>query len=124
MHPDTDSILDDPEMTVGDGVNTYKKTLINHIIACFPLGPSAFLVDSPFPCNNIWMNLAINHYNAHLLDYGKQTSQYNLTEALLFLSHFMGDIHQDSLRIEVGTRLMFIGSQENQNFIMFGMTHN
>ncbi|CAH1440789.1 unnamed protein product [Lactuca virosa] len=50
---------------------------------------------------------AINNYTTQLLDYGKQTSQYNLTEALLFLSHFMGDIHQDSLRIEVGTRLMF-----------------
>ncbi|CAI9299889.1 unnamed protein product [Lactuca saligna] len=37
---------------------------------------------------------AINNYTTQLLDYGKQASQYNLTEALLFLSHFMGDIHQ------------------------------
>ncbi|XP_076951188.1 endonuclease 2-like [Bidens hawaiensis] len=37
---------------------------------------------------------AITNYTTQLLDYGKQTSQYNLTEALLFLSHFMGDIHQ------------------------------
>ncbi|XP_023746328.1 endonuclease 2 [Lactuca sativa] len=37
---------------------------------------------------------AINNYTTQLLDYGKQTTQYNLTEALLFLSHFMGDIHQ------------------------------
>ncbi|KVH97595.1 Phospholipase C/P1 nuclease domain-containing protein [Cynara cardunculus var. scolymus] len=37
---------------------------------------------------------AINNYTTQLLDYGKQTSQYNLTEALLFLSHFIGDIHQ------------------------------
>ncbi|XP_071735611.1 endonuclease 2-like [Rutidosis leptorrhynchoides] len=37
---------------------------------------------------------AINNYTTQLLDYGKQSPQYNLTEALLFLSHFMGDIHQ------------------------------
>ncbi|KAM0016768.1 putative nuclease [Helianthus debilis subsp. tardiflorus] len=37
---------------------------------------------------------AIMNYTTQLLDYGKQTSEYNLTEALLFLSHFMGDIHQ------------------------------
>ncbi|XP_076951187.1 endonuclease 2-like [Bidens hawaiensis] len=37
---------------------------------------------------------AITNYTTQLLDYGTQTSQYNLTEALLFLSHFMGDIHQ------------------------------
>ncbi|KAI3720048.1 hypothetical protein L6452_20955 [Arctium lappa] len=37
---------------------------------------------------------AIKNYTTQLQDYGKQTSQYNLTEALLFLSHFIGDIHQ------------------------------
>ncbi|KAL8226307.1 hypothetical protein R6Q59_000145 [Mikania micrantha] len=37
---------------------------------------------------------AIKNYTTQLLEYGKQESQYNLTEALLFLSHFMGDIHQ------------------------------
>ncbi|KAI3731606.1 hypothetical protein L1987_62795 [Smallanthus sonchifolius] len=37
---------------------------------------------------------AIMNYTTQLLDYGKQESQYNLTEALLFLSHLMGDIHQ------------------------------
>ncbi|XP_057948997.1 endonuclease 2 [Malania oleifera] len=36
---------------------------------------------------------AINNYTGQLLSYGSQ-SQYNLTEALLFLSHLMGDIHQ------------------------------
>jgi protein associated with RNAse G/E len=36
---------------------------------------------------------AINNYTTQLLDYGKDT-QYNLTQALLFLSHFMGDVHQ------------------------------
>ncbi|XP_027367122.1 endonuclease 2-like [Abrus precatorius] len=36
---------------------------------------------------------AINNYTEQLLDYGKDT-QYNLTQALLFLSHFMGDVHQ------------------------------
>ncbi|KAL8229951.1 hypothetical protein R6Q57_014851 [Mikania cordata] len=37
---------------------------------------------------------AIKNYTTQLLEYGKQESPYNLTEALLFLSHFMGDIHQ------------------------------
>ncbi|KAL8470674.1 hypothetical protein ACS0TY_033297 [Phlomoides rotata] len=37
---------------------------------------------------------AINNYTDQLLSYGNTASQYNLTEALLFLSHFMGDIHQ------------------------------
>ncbi|KAK7306925.1 hypothetical protein VNO77_39559 [Canavalia gladiata] len=36
---------------------------------------------------------AINNYTNHLLNYGSDTT-YNLTEALLFLSHFIGDIHQ------------------------------
>ncbi|KAK7280467.1 hypothetical protein RJT34_25531 [Clitoria ternatea] len=36
---------------------------------------------------------AINNYTGQLLNYGKET-QYNLTQALLFLSHFMGDVHQ------------------------------
>ncbi|XP_022150586.1 endonuclease 2 [Momordica charantia] len=39
---------------------------------------------------------AINNYTSQLLKYQAQPSQskYNLTQALLFLSHFMGDIHQ------------------------------
>ncbi|XXG83750.1 hypothetical protein AAC387_Pa10g1436 [Persea americana] len=39
---------------------------------------------------------AINNYTNQLLTYGNSSSknQYNLTQALLFLSHFMGDIHQ------------------------------
>ncbi|KAM7274983.1 hypothetical protein ACFE04_016849 [Oxalis oulophora] len=37
---------------------------------------------------------AINNYTSQLLAYGTQQVQYNLTEALLFLSHFVGDIHQ------------------------------
>ncbi|KAK6157689.1 hypothetical protein DH2020_011937 [Rehmannia glutinosa] len=38
----------------------------------------------------------INNYTNQLLSYGSgnSASQYNLTEALLFLSHFIGDIHQ------------------------------
>ncbi|XP_062110106.1 endonuclease 2 [Humulus lupulus] len=36
---------------------------------------------------------AINNYTSQLLTYNNHP-QYNLTEALLFLSHFMGDIHQ------------------------------
>ncbi|KAG6534411.1 endonuclease 2-like [Zingiber officinale] len=39
---------------------------------------------------------AITNYTNQLLTYGSSAdeSQYNLTEALLFLSHLMGDIHQ------------------------------
>ncbi|GAV66294.1 S1-P1_nuclease domain-containing protein [Cephalotus follicularis] len=37
---------------------------------------------------------AINNYTSQLLGYGNDSTQYNLTEALLFLSHFVGDIHQ------------------------------
>ncbi|XP_061360654.1 endonuclease 2-like [Gastrolobium bilobum] len=38
---------------------------------------------------------AITNYTNQLLDYGSDTeSKYNLTQALFFLSHFMGDIHQ------------------------------
>ncbi|KAG6476331.1 endonuclease 2-like isoform X1 [Zingiber officinale] len=39
---------------------------------------------------------AITNYTNQLLTYGSSADepQYNLTKALLFLSHFMGDIHQ------------------------------
>ncbi|CAI8605081.1 unnamed protein product [Vicia faba] len=37
---------------------------------------------------------AINNYTTQLLDYGKKDTQHNLTQALLFLSHYMGDVHQ------------------------------
>ncbi|MQL80111.1 hypothetical protein Taro_012560 [Colocasia esculenta] len=39
---------------------------------------------------------AIHNYTSQLMHYNHGTSdrRYNLTEALLFLSHFMGDIHQ------------------------------
>ncbi|EPS72659.1 hypothetical protein M569_02096, partial [Genlisea aurea] len=38
---------------------------------------------------------AINNYTSQLLTYSSSSSSsYNLTEALLFLSHFVGDIHQ------------------------------
>ncbi|GMN38586.1 hypothetical protein TIFTF001_007815 [Ficus carica] len=40
---------------------------------------------------------AIQNYTTQLLTYKNNSphqSQYNLTEALLFLSHFMGDVHQ------------------------------
>lgn len=39
---------------------------------------------------------AINNYTSQLETYGSRATseKYNLTEALLFLSHFMGDIHQ------------------------------
>ncbi|KAI4369003.1 hypothetical protein MLD38_017498 [Melastoma candidum] len=37
---------------------------------------------------------AINNYTTQLLGHGSSRQRYNLTEALLFLSHFIGDIHQ------------------------------
>ncbi|RWW59020.1 hypothetical protein BHE74_00034071 [Ensete ventricosum] len=39
---------------------------------------------------------AITNYTNQLLDYGNSSSEshYNLTEALLFLAHLMGDVHQ------------------------------
>ncbi|XP_004514174.1 endonuclease 2-like [Cicer arietinum] len=38
---------------------------------------------------------AITNYTNQLLEYGTATkSKYNLTQALFFLSHFVGDIHQ------------------------------
>nr|CAB3476443.1 unnamed protein product [Digitaria exilis] len=36
---------------------------------------------------------AINNYTEQLYSYGKKTS-YNLTESLMFLAHFVGDVHQ------------------------------
>eukprot|EP00249_Psilotum_nudum_P006628 c19943_g1_i3 orf=285-1181(-) len=37
---------------------------------------------------------AINNFTSQLTTYGSSDSPYNLTEALLFLSHIVGDIHQ------------------------------
>ncbi|KAI4369004.1 hypothetical protein MLD38_017499 [Melastoma candidum] len=37
---------------------------------------------------------AINNYTTQLLGQGSSRHRYNLSEALLFLSHFIGDIHQ------------------------------
>ncbi|EPS57257.1 hypothetical protein M569_17563, partial [Genlisea aurea] len=37
---------------------------------------------------------AINNYTSQLLSYGGDSNTHNLTEALLFLSHFIGDVHQ------------------------------
>eukprot|EP00249_Psilotum_nudum_P030400 c42996_g1_i1 orf=183-1049(+) len=37
---------------------------------------------------------AINNYTSQLTAYGSTDPQYNLTEALLFLAHIVGDIHQ------------------------------
>ncbi|KAL9325008.1 hypothetical protein ACSQ67_005653 [Phaseolus vulgaris] len=38
---------------------------------------------------------AISNYTNQLLEYGSETkSKYNLTQSLLFISHFMGDVHQ------------------------------
>lgn len=37
---------------------------------------------------------AINNYTSQLQGYGDSSSGYNLTESLMFLAHFMGDVHQ------------------------------
>ncbi|XP_020096861.1 endonuclease 4-like [Ananas comosus] len=37
---------------------------------------------------------AINNYTEQLYSYGDSTSSYNLTESLMFLAHFVGDVHQ------------------------------
>ncbi|WOK93976.1 endonuclease 2 [Canna indica] len=37
---------------------------------------------------------AINNYTTQLLTYQHSSSGYNLTESLMFLAHFIGDIHQ------------------------------
>lgn len=37
---------------------------------------------------------AINNYTDQLRGYGDSSNHYNLTESLMFLSHFVGDIHQ------------------------------
>ncbi|CAN6371548.1 unnamed protein product [Urochloa humidicola] len=39
---------------------------------------------------------AISNFTSQLMHYkhGTADRKYNLTEALLFLSHFMGDVHQ------------------------------
>ncbi|EEC69870.1 hypothetical protein OsI_00234 [Oryza sativa Indica Group] len=37
---------------------------------------------------------AINNYTDQLYSYGDSKSSYNLTESLMFLAHFVGDVHQ------------------------------
>ncbi|KAJ3704098.1 hypothetical protein LUZ61_007803 [Rhynchospora tenuis] len=37
---------------------------------------------------------ALNNYSAQLLQYQSSIRTYNLTQALMFFAHFMGDIHQ------------------------------
>ncbi|KQK02516.1 endonuclease 2 [Brachypodium distachyon] len=37
---------------------------------------------------------AINNYTDQLYSYGDPKSSYNLTESLMFLAHFVGDVHQ------------------------------
>ncbi|XP_020099563.1 endonuclease 2-like isoform X1 [Ananas comosus] len=37
---------------------------------------------------------AINNYTAQLQTYGDPSSPYDLSESLMFLAHFMGDVHQ------------------------------
>ncbi|ESW25373.1 hypothetical protein PHAVU_003G030200 [Phaseolus vulgaris] len=52
-------------------------------------------VDQRTGVKNRCVVAAISNYTNQLLQYGTYTqSNYNLTEALLFLSHFIGDIHQ------------------------------
>ncbi|XP_010916395.1 endonuclease 2 [Elaeis guineensis] len=37
---------------------------------------------------------AINNYTTQLLNYKDSSNGYNLTESIMFLAHFMGDVHQ------------------------------
>uniref|UniRef100_A0A0D9UWC6 Aspergillus nuclease S1 n=1 Tax=Leersia perrieri TaxID=77586 RepID=A0A0D9UWC6_9ORYZ len=37
---------------------------------------------------------AINNYTEQLYSYGDSKTSYNLTESLMFLAHFVGDVHQ------------------------------
>lgn len=37
---------------------------------------------------------AINNYTSQLLSYNDPSNTYNLIESLMFLAHFVGDIHQ------------------------------
>lgn len=37
---------------------------------------------------------AVNNYTSQLLNYKDPSNTYNLTESLMFLAHFVGDIHQ------------------------------
>ncbi|KAL7588175.1 hypothetical protein Lser_V15G36431 [Lactuca serriola] len=57
----------------------------------------------------------INNYTTHVLDFGKQTSQYNLIKALLFLSYFMGDIPQvwDDSITETAEEIFYDSDVEN-----------
>uniref|UniRef100_A0A804L087 Aspergillus nuclease S1 n=1 Tax=Musa acuminata subsp. malaccensis TaxID=214687 RepID=A0A804L087_MUSAM len=66
----------------------------------------------------------ITNYTNQLLDYGNSSSesQYNLTEALLFLAHLMGDVHQVLPQTEEETPLTSAGTEGNQCSTMSGMT--
>eukprot|EP00253_Pinus_taeda_P000084 PITA_00084 len=58
-------------------------------------GPLHYIDTPDFRCNYEYSR-AINNYTDQLATYGDSSpnGKYNLTEALLFLSHFIGDIHQ------------------------------
>lgn len=58
---------------------------------------------------------AIQNYTSQL---GNKSKIYNLTEALLFLSHFMGDVHQP-MHVEI--QLNYTGIIERAIFIRYGM---
>eukprot|EP00252_Welwitschia_mirabilis_P018875 TRINITY_DN4234_c0_g1_i1.p1 TRINITY_DN4234_c0_g1~~TRINITY_DN4234_c0_g1_i1.p1 ORF type:complete len:189 (+),score=12.82 TRINITY_DN4234_c0_g1_i1:52-618(+) len=65
---------------------------------------------------------AINNYTAQLETYRtKSSKKNNLTEALLFLSHFMGDIHQDSHLTKVGIPYTYAGIAGRAIYIMYGI---
>ncbi|URE46911.1 hypothetical protein MUK42_25187 [Musa troglodytarum] len=69
----------------------------------------------------------ITNYTNQLLDYGNSSSesQYNLTEALLFLAHLMGDVHQVLPQIEEETPLTSAGTEGNRCCtILLSMTPN
>ncbi|KAI9077418.1 hypothetical protein K1719_040621 [Acacia pycnantha] len=82
----------------------------DHVKFIFPWSSALHYIDTPDDLCNYQYNRdckdedgltgrcvagSINNYTNQLLSYGSNSdSKYNLTQALLFLSYFIGDIHQ------------------------------
>ncbi|CAL0313946.1 unnamed protein product [Lupinus luteus] len=67
---------------------------------------------------------AVKYFTSQLLHYREGTAdrRYNMTEALLFLSHFMGDIHQRKLLQQKILPLLIMLSEFNPNVFPFSTT--
>ncbi|CAM8991827.1 unnamed protein product [Rhodiola kirilowii] len=63
-------------------------------------------IDTPDKACTFKYDRAIQNFTSQLMHYREGTSdrRYNMTEALLFVSHFMGDIHQDPVLCANSTR--------------------